>query len=54
MTPGKVRLFISILSAGLIGILLSFNLISPKELLVYIPGYKDEKAYELPYDDYQA
>jgi hypothetical protein len=54
VTPGKVRLFISALSSGLIGVLLFFSLISPGALMVYIPGFQGEEGYELTYEEYQA
>jgi hypothetical protein len=54
-TPGKVRAFISVLSAGLIGVLLFFSVVlAPRELVVSIPSFGKEKGYDLPYDDFKA
>lgn len=53
VTPGKIRLFISFLSASLIIVLLFFNLIGPKELFVSIPSFGEQEGYDLPYEDFQ-
>lgn len=54
VSPGKVRLFISVLSAGLIAILLFFSLMKPGALVVSVPGYQGQEPYELPFSDFQA
>ena len=52
-TPSKVRAFISLLSGGLIFVLLFFSLISPRDLVVYIPSFGEDEGYELPYNDFK-
>ena len=54
VSPGKVRVFISALSAGLIAILLFFSLMKPGALVVSVPGYQGQEPYELPFSDFQA
>lgn len=52
VTPGKIRLFISFLSASLILVLLFFTMIGPRELVVSIPSFGDARGYDIPYDDF--
>lgn len=53
-SPGKMRAFISLLSAGLIFVLLFFSFISPRDPVVSVPSFKDSEGYELPYEDFKA
>lgn len=54
VTPKKVRVFISALLALLVVIFIAFLMLKPREPMVSVPSVGDQKAYELPYNDYQA
>lgn len=54
VTPQKLRVFISALVAVLVGIFVAFLVLNPREPMVSVPSVGDQKAYDLPYNDYQA
>jgi hypothetical protein len=52
-TPSKVRVFISLMFSGLVGVLLFFSLLTPRELVVSVPSFGDSEGYDLPYHDFK-